>query len=56
VQVVTALLLFVTIIGFPLGIASLRMARIAVAPFGKKIIRESDIEPGMRVFIGAAPA
>lgn len=37
-HLVTGLLLIITIIGFPLGVANLKMAGLALAPFGKKVV------------------
>jgi uncharacterized membrane protein YccF (DUF307 family) len=39
VHVVTGVLLCLTIIGAPLGIADFKMAGAALAPFGKEIVR-----------------
>jgi uncharacterized membrane protein YccF (DUF307 family) len=36
-------LLCITIIGIPLGIGSFKMAGAALAPFGKEIVRKSDL-------------
>jgi uncharacterized membrane protein YccF (DUF307 family) len=36
-------LLCITIIGIPLGIGSFKMARAALAPFGKEIVGKSDL-------------
>jgi uncharacterized membrane protein YccF (DUF307 family) len=36
-------LLCLTIIGIPLGVGSFKMAGAAVAPFGRKIVRKSDL-------------
>lgn len=37
-HVVTGLLLFLTIIGIPLGVASFKMVPISLAPLGKEIV------------------
>jgi uncharacterized membrane protein YccF (DUF307 family) len=37
-HVVTGLLLFLTIIGIPFGVASFKMAALAVAPLGKRVV------------------
>lgn len=42
-HVVAGLLLMVTIIGIPFGIASMKMAPLALAPFGKQVVRRADI-------------
>jgi uncharacterized membrane protein YccF (DUF307 family) len=36
-------LLCITIIGIPLGVASFKMAGAALAPFGKEIVKKSDL-------------
>lgn len=36
-------LLCITIIGIPLGIGSFKMAGAALVPFGKAIVRKSDL-------------
>ena len=41
--VVGGILLCVTIIGIPFGIQSIKMAGLALAPFGKKVIRVDDL-------------
>lgn len=40
---VFGLLLFVTIIGIPMGIASFRMASLALWPFGRRIVDRSSL-------------
>jgi len=42
-HLIAAFLLAVTIIGFPLALASLKMAGLALAPFGKKIVPRSSL-------------
>ena len=41
--VIGGVLLCLTIIGIPFGIQSMKMAGLAVAPFGKRIIRTDDL-------------
>jgi uncharacterized membrane protein YccF (DUF307 family) len=41
-HVVTGVLLCVTIIGIPLGIADFKLAAVALAPLGKDIVRTDD--------------
>jgi uncharacterized membrane protein YccF (DUF307 family) len=41
---VTGLLLSLTIIGIPLGIADFKMAGAAFVPFGKEVVNISDLE------------
>jgi uncharacterized membrane protein YccF (DUF307 family) len=47
----TALALFITVIGIPFGIVSLRMAGLALAPFGKQVVDRDALAtmPGARV-------
>ena len=42
-HLLTGALLCLTIIGIPLGVASLKMAGAALAPFGKQIVRKKDL-------------
>ena len=42
-HLVTGLLLCVTVIGLPLGIANIKMIPLAFAPFGKQIVPISDV-------------
>ncbi len=42
-QVVFGLLLCITIIGIPFGIASFKMAALAIAPLGKQVVRREDV-------------
>ncbi len=42
VHIVTGILLCLTIIGIPLGIANLKLAAVAVAPLGKDIVPTDD--------------
>jgi uncharacterized membrane protein YccF (DUF307 family) len=37
-HLITGLVLMMTVIGFPLGVASFKMAGLAVAPFGRQIV------------------
>ena len=41
--VITGALLCITIIGIPFGIQSIKLAGLALAPFGKKVIRSDDV-------------
>ena len=41
----TGVLLMLTIIGIPLGIANIKMAGLALAPFGKQIVPLSSLTP-----------
>jgi uncharacterized membrane protein YccF (DUF307 family) len=48
----TGLLLCITIIGIPFGLASFKLARLALAPFGKQIVRAgSPLPTGTTVFL-----
>lgn len=51
-QLLLALVLFLTIIGIPFGIVSFRMAVLALVPFGKTVIPERDVPTGVRVVVG----
>lgn len=44
-HVAAGVLLMITIIGIPLGVASFKMAGLALAPFGKTIVSFDDIQP-----------
>lgn len=41
----TGILLMITIIGIPLGIANFKMAGLALAPFGKQIVPMASLDP-----------
>jgi uncharacterized membrane protein YccF (DUF307 family) len=41
-HVITGVLLMITIIGIPFGIASFKMAGLALVPFGKTVVRAGD--------------
>jgi uncharacterized membrane protein YccF (DUF307 family) len=41
-HLVTAVLLFLTIIGIPLAIANVKLAAVALAPLGKEVVDRSD--------------
>jgi uncharacterized membrane protein YccF (DUF307 family) len=43
-RVVTGVLLCLTIIGIPLGIGDFKMAGATLAPFGRQIVRRSDLQ------------
>lgn len=43
VHLVTGILLCLTIIGIPLGVADFKMAGAALVPFGKEIVRTTDL-------------
>ena len=40
---ITGVLLCLTVIGIPLGIADFKMASAALAPFGKEIVRTTEV-------------
>jgi uncharacterized membrane protein YccF (DUF307 family) len=46
-HVVAGLVLCVTIIGIPFGIASFKMAGLALAPFGKEVVSKNRVPPGV---------
>lgn len=45
-HVVAGLLLMITIIGIPLGVASMKMAGLALAPFGKTVVPRDQVRSG----------
>lgn len=45
-HLLAGLLLCVTVIGIPFGIASFRMAGLALFPLGKDIVPARDAQPG----------
>jgi uncharacterized membrane protein YccF (DUF307 family) len=55
VHLFTGVLLCLTIIGIPLGVASFKMAGAALVPFGKDIVRLEDLRqpPPGAIVIGA---
>lgn len=52
-HVIAGILFFITIIGIPFGVANFKMAGLALAPFGKIVVRPSEIRPGDEVAIPA---
>ncbi len=46
-HVVTGVLLCLTIIGIPLGIADFKMAGAALVPFGRTVVRARELNAGM---------
>ncbi len=51
-HVLTGLLLCITIIGIPFGIASFKLAGLALTPFGKVIVPAgAPLPPGSRVYL-----
>ncbi len=44
-HLVTGLLLCITVVGIPLGVASFKMAGLALAPFGKEIVPLGTVSP-----------
>ena len=51
-QIVVGVVLCLTIIGIPFGIASFRMAVLALVPFGKQVVADADVPYGARVVVG----
>ena len=47
-HLVAGLLLCLTVIGIPLGVASFKMAGLALAPFGKQIVPIGTVPPAWR--------
>jgi uncharacterized membrane protein YccF (DUF307 family) len=55
-HLLTGILLCLTIIGIPLGVASFKMAGAALVPFGKEIVKLSDLTrrpPDDAIVVGA---
>jgi uncharacterized membrane protein YccF (DUF307 family) len=50
-HLITGILLCLTIIGIPFGIASFKMAGLALAPFGKEVIGRDQLRPETQVMI-----
>lgn len=51
-HVLTGLLLCITIVGIPFGVASFKLAGLALAPFGKQIVRVGTPLPaGTQVYL-----
>ena len=51
-HVVTGLLLCLTIIGIPFGIASFKLAGLALVPFGKLVVKAGEpLPPNARVYL-----
>jgi uncharacterized membrane protein YccF (DUF307 family) len=51
-HVLTGLLLCITIIGIPFGIASFKLAGLALVPFGKVVVRAGEpLPPEARVYL-----
>jgi uncharacterized membrane protein YccF (DUF307 family) len=46
-HLVTGVLLCITIIGIPLGIADFKMAGAALVPFGRTVVRAQELNAGM---------
>jgi uncharacterized membrane protein YccF (DUF307 family) len=54
-HLVVGILLCVTIIGIPLGVGAFKMAGAALVPFGKEVVRLSDLSqtPGGAIAVGS---
>ncbi len=46
-HLMTGIVLCLTIIGIPLGIADIKMAGAALVPFGREIVRADELNAGM---------
>ena len=55
-QIVFGIVLCITIIGIPFGIASFKMAGLAVAPLGKEIVSRDDIRAQEALYGTGYPA
>ena len=54
-HVIAGVILCFTVVGIPFGIASFKMAGLALAPFGKQIVERRSLAPGAEV-VAAGPA
>lgn len=54
-HLIVGAILMITIIGFPLGVASWKMAGLALFPFGKTIVARDDAHPQELVVTGPEP-
>lgn len=52
-HLVSGILLMLTIIGIPLGVADFKMAGLALAPFGKQIVNASELRGGSDSVVAA---
>lgn len=50
-HLVAGLALCLTVVGIPFGIASFKMAGLALAPFGKRIVRRGHVPAGAVVLV-----
>lgn len=53
VYVIAGVLLCITVIGIPFGLQAFKFAKLAFAPFGKKVVRVKDLRAGMAVTPGS---
>ena len=51
-HVLLGLIFFLTIVGIPFGVVSMRMAGLALVPFGKMVVREDEVPGDAQVVIG----
>jgi uncharacterized membrane protein YccF (DUF307 family) len=54
VHIITGALLCLTIIGIPFGVANMKLAALAIAPYGKAIVSKKSLVPG-QVVVGGIP-
>jgi len=55
-HVITGILLCITIIGIPFGVASFKLARLALTPFGKIVVKAgAPLPPNATVYLGVSP-
>jgi uncharacterized membrane protein YccF (DUF307 family) len=50
-HLIAGLLLMLTIIGIPFGVASIKMAGLALAPFGKMIVPKGELPAGATLVV-----
>ena len=49
-HVIAGVLLCLTLVGIPLGLACFKMIPLALVPFGKEIVPAESVPPGSRIF------
>lgn len=55
-HLVAGILLCLTVVGIPLGIASFKMVWLALVPFGKQVVSAQALPPAPTVVHGGVPA
>ncbi|MEO6123969.1 MAG: YccF domain-containing protein [Ilumatobacteraceae bacterium] len=47
-HIIGGALLCITIVGFPFAVQAFKLAGLSLAPFGKKIVKSSNVEVSVR--------